>query len=477
MTERRKESFFQIAIGGSSREDKLNQEEFFRRMLLAGFTIDDAGVIAITTAPSMALNADNLTSGTVPLARLSDIGNAQIANAAAIAQSKLALSITNAEVNASAAIAQSKLSLSITDAEVNASAAIAWSKLATIPNTALKVFDTDASHTLALVPGSNLTANRTLTLTTGDADRTITLSGNPTLADWFDQAVKAASSPTFVGLTLSGAIATPTTITQSGDHIFSANAVIRRSTSDGSDSGSLEITGGGASGYARGGTIVLYGNENTDVGSVKVRLGTVALSAFYVQTAAADVFKILESDGRSLFTSSVSYATDFPMTLRSTHASAPSGLNMAYTAAAPNGTTNEFIQAQDNAALRFAVRSNGGIANFSANNVNLSDARLKEDFQQPDTDAVWDAHKAMRGVWTLYRLKDQTHDDPNMGYTVQGVRKAWKHVAPWLVETFDAKARSLGVYDHDLKNFTGMVVTELQWRVDDLMARMKAAGL
>jgi hypothetical protein len=66
--------------------------------------------------------------------------------------------------------------------------------------------DTDASHQLNITPGSNLTANRTLTLTTGDADRTITLSGNPTLADWFDQAVKAASSPTFAGMTMNGSV-------------------------------------------------------------------------------------------------------------------------------------------------------------------------------------------------------------------------------------------------------------------------------
>ncbi len=45
-------------------------------------------------------------------------------------------------------------------------------------NTGLKVKDTDASHGLSIVPGSNLSADRTLTVSTGDADRTLTLSGN-----------------------------------------------------------------------------------------------------------------------------------------------------------------------------------------------------------------------------------------------------------------------------------------------------------
>lgn len=50
-----------------------------------------------------------------------------------------------------------------------------------ITNTGLNILDTNASHTLGIVPGSDLTANRVLTLATGDAARTITLSGDPTL--------------------------------------------------------------------------------------------------------------------------------------------------------------------------------------------------------------------------------------------------------------------------------------------------------
>ena len=52
----------------------------------------------------------------------------------------------------------------------------------TLPNTGLRLLDTNASHSLIFAPGSDLTANRTLTVTTGDADRTLTLSGNATLS-------------------------------------------------------------------------------------------------------------------------------------------------------------------------------------------------------------------------------------------------------------------------------------------------------
>ena len=74
-----------------------------------------------------------------------------------------------------------------------------------LDNSGLHIFDTNASHDLIIAVGSDLeTSDKTLTLTTGNFDRTITLDGNPTLNDWFDQAVKAASSPTFVTETLTG---------------------------------------------------------------------------------------------------------------------------------------------------------------------------------------------------------------------------------------------------------------------------------
>lgn len=62
----------------------------------------------------------------------------------------------------------------------------------------------------------------------------------------------------------------------SGDLAFTNSAAIRRSTSDGADSGSLSLTGGGANDRARGGTITVHGNESgTNGGDVHVALGNV----------------------------------------------------------------------------------------------------------------------------------------------------------------------------------------------------------
>lgn len=69
----------------------------------------------------------------------------------------------------------------------------------------LGLVDTGGDHELYLKCNENLAADRILNLIVGDAARTITLSGNPTLADWFDQSVKTTASPDFVNLKLTGA--------------------------------------------------------------------------------------------------------------------------------------------------------------------------------------------------------------------------------------------------------------------------------
>ncbi len=70
------------------------------------------------------------------------------------------------------------------------------------PVTRIRLLDTNYSNYLQLMWNEDRVADQTLDFITGAADRTITLSGNPTLADWFDQSVKQAASPSFVTIYL-----------------------------------------------------------------------------------------------------------------------------------------------------------------------------------------------------------------------------------------------------------------------------------
>jgi hypothetical protein len=115
------------------------------------------------------------------------------------------------------------------------------------------------------------------------------------------------------------------------------------------------------------------------------------------------------------------------------------GLLINYTNAAPNGTLNEFLYCQDNAAggtARAVIRANGGLANFQANNVNLSDINTKKDIT-PAAD-TWNCIKD----WEIvnYRYKDQPDDaDLNLGVIAQQVAESCPEVITVFQEAKEAK--------------------------------------
>lgn len=73
-------------------------------------------------------------------------------------------------------------------------------------NTGLRVADTNASHYLIFAPGSDLTANRTLTITTGDGDRTLDISAGSVTISGFGATLvddaNAAAARTTLGLVI-----------------------------------------------------------------------------------------------------------------------------------------------------------------------------------------------------------------------------------------------------------------------------------
>jgi hypothetical protein len=71
---------------------------------------------------------------------------------------------------------------------------------AVVGGTSLSLTDSLASpNQIQFAVGGPVSETRTISFTIGDASRTITLDGSPTLNDWFDQSVKQAASPTWTG--------------------------------------------------------------------------------------------------------------------------------------------------------------------------------------------------------------------------------------------------------------------------------------
>jgi hypothetical protein len=180
----------------------------------AAFTSLPAAVLtgtlpAISGVNLTALNASNLGSGTVPLARLSGITNAQIDAAAAIAYSKLALtgSILNADINASAAIVYSKLVLtnSIVAGDLTA-ASVTMAKIAQAGATSGQVIAWSGS---AWVPTSPATSG-TVTSVGLSLPAIFTVAGSPVTTSGTLSATLATQTQNLVWASPNGSTGAPT---------------------------------------------------------------------------------------------------------------------------------------------------------------------------------------------------------------------------------------------------------------------------
>ena len=146
----------------------------------------------------------------------------------------------------------------------------------------------------------------------------------------------------------------------------------------------------------------------------------------------------------------------------------PLGIRSTYTGAAPNGTGNVFYLASDTVGTKFTVRSNGGIANFQANDANLSDAREKKDFE-PCGNYL---EKLCQIPVQKFRYINQADEDDGLsiGVTAQDVQA----VCPELVaesdwsngeEGSEPKMR-LSIYQTDLQYVMMRAIQELKAEFD-----------
>jgi hypothetical protein len=140
-----------------------------------------------------------------------------------------------------------------------------------------------------------------------------------------------------------------------------------------------------------------------------------------------------------------------------------------YNSVSPNGTGNFFLRMEDVNANRAEFRSNGGLANYSANNANLSDARTKTDIQ--------DAGSYLAKICAIpvrtFKYKDQTDDELNLGVIAQEVEA----VAPELVDvsgfgkTPEDGVPLKAVYQTDLQYALMKCIQELNTRLTALEAK------
>jgi len=158
--------------------------------------------------------------------------------------------------------------------------------------------------------------------------------------------------------------------------------------------------------------------------------------------------------------------------VRNTTSSTPFGLAINYSAAAPNNTSSNFVYCYDSGALRASIRANGGLANYQANNVDLSDARTKKDIAPAAS--MWGKVAALEIV--AYKYNDQTHDDVNLGVIaqqVESVEPVWVD-ADGFGDTPEDGVPLKTVYTKDITFAAIKALQEAMARIETLEAKVTA---
>jgi len=146
-----------------------------------------------------------------------------------------------------------------------------------------------------------------------------------------------------------------------------------------------------------------------------------------------------------------------------------------FSAASPNNTTAGFYFASDNVGAKAIIYSNGGLHNYSANNVNLSDRREKTNFV-PAGDYL--AKICAIPVQTFNYIDQNMEDDG--GLTLGVVAQDVQAVAPelvmesnWAGKDEEPKMR-LSIYQTDLQYALMKCIQEQQSLITQLTARITA---
>jgi len=137
-----------------------------------------------------------------------------------------------------------------------------------------------------------------------------------------------------------------------------------------------------------------------------------------------------------------------------------------FSAASPNNTGALFIECRDSTAARFELRSNGGLANYSANDVNLSDRREKTNFAPAKS--YLDTICAIP-VQTFNYIDQNLEEDA--GLTLGVVAQDVQAVAPELVMesnwgTKEEPKMRLSIYQTDLQYALMKALQELKAEFD-----------
>ena len=149
----------------------------------------------------------------------------------------------------------------------------------------------------------------------------------------------------------------------------------------------------------------------------------------------------------------------------------PAGLFINYTAS-PNNTSNHFLRCFDGnvGTERASIRSNGGLANYSGNNVNLaSDRRLKKDIIPLSSE--WNNLKQIEVV--NFKYKDSNEETTLYGAIAQQVQEVYPNLVIVTREATETEPEYYGLREQPFQWLTTKVLQEAMAKIETLEARVQ----
>ena len=157
-----------------------------------------------------------------------------------------------------------------------------------------------------------------------------------------------------------------------------------------------------------------------------------------------------------------------------TSAGNPNGIIIKYTASDSNTGSDNFLNCSSNTAFRAAIRNNGGLANYQANNANLSDRREKTNFAPA---GEYLTKICAIPVQTFNYIDQDLENDA--GLTLGVVAQDVQEIAPELITesdwgTSDNPKMRLSIYQTDLQYALMKCIQEQQAIIETLTTRITA---
>ena len=236
-------------------------------------------------------------------------------------------------------------------------------------------------------------------------------------------------------------------------------------------SGNTFVGNAGSNNSAGAGFYVTTGQDNTIIGGYTGNQGglDIRTQSNYIVLSDGLGTPRMWTDGSAGGRPWFNYDGASRAIFRNSHASTPYGVYVWYNAAAPNNSSFDFLLCDDASVTRAKIYSNGGFANYQANNTNLSDRREKTNFAPA---------KSYLDVICAIPVQTFNYIDQNLeeddGLTLGVVAQDVQAVAPELVmesnwaKEGDEPRMRLSIYQTDLQYALMKALQELKAEIDTL---------